>query len=310
MRLAVTGCTGFVGGHVVRQAREAGHDVRALIRKPEQADRFTGQGIEFIHGDMCNSDALRALVSDADAIIHIAGAIKAWTREDIIAINAGGTANLVSVAREHAPNARFVHTSSVTAREPQLSDYAHSKWQAEQEAVKFGPNTAIIRPNAIYGPGDTETLQVFQIAQKPLQPVFNMPDGRIAMIHGADSATALLAFCDPDSPTGTYEIADDRLDGYGWAEIVELAVQAVGGTYRPVSIPPGILPIAGWLSESFARFGSTPPIFTRGKVREMRHGDWAVQTGMAPPIEVWRPRYGVKEGFAETVAWYRQQGWL
>lgn len=310
MQIAVTGCTGFLGGHVVRLARAAGHDVRALIRKPEQADRFSGQGIDFVHGDMNKLDALQDLVSDADAIVHIAGAIKAWTRDDIVAVNAGGTANLVKVAQKHAPDARFVHTSSVTAREPQLSDYAHSKWQAELEAAKFGANTVIIRPNAIYGPGDTETLQVFQIAQQPIQPVFNLPEGRIAMIHGEDAARSLLAFCDATSPTGTYEVADARTDGYGWDEIVQQAVAAVGGTYRPISIPAGILPFAGWVSENLGRFGSSPPIFTRGKVREMLHGDWAVQAGMMPPEKVWKPRIPVGEGFAETVAWYREQGWL
>lgn len=310
MQLAVTGCTGFLGGHVVRLGLEAGHQVRALIRKPEQEARFSGQGIEFVHGDMNNLHALQALVKHADAIIHIAGAIKAWTRADIVAVNAGGTANLVKVAQEHAPEARFVHTSSVTAREPQLSDYAFSKWEAERQAAQFGANTAIIRPNAIYGPGDTETLQVFQIAQKPVQPVLAMPDARIAMIHAEDAARALLNFCDPQTPAGTFEIADDRQDGYGWAEIVKLAVGSVGGTYRPVSIPSGILPFTGWVSEVLGRFGATPPIFTRGKVREMLHGNWAVQDDLAPPEQVWKARIPVEQGFAQTIAWYRVQGWL
>jgi len=309
-QIAITGATGFLGHHISAKLIASGVHLRALVRDKTRATALSDMGAELIIGDLDNAKALETLVQDCDCVVHVAGAIKAKTSEALIAINGGGTANLVAACDAVAAKIRLVHISSITAREPQLSAYANSKAASEQAANRHNGPVVIIRPNAVYGPGDRETLQVFKVAQGLFQPLFKQPDARIAMIHVDDAAQAVLALCDLNAPIGLFEIADAQTQGYGWLEITKTAVLAVGGRARLVPIPLNLLRLAGVISENMGRFRSDPPIFNRGKVREILHGDWAVQSDLRIPADIWFPKINLEQGFCDTVNWYRSQGWL
>ena len=125
--LAVTGGTGFVGSHVLRTARAQGHEIRALTRgwRPPE------DGIDWVDGALDRADSLAKLCQGADAVVHIAGLINASSRAAFEAVNVGGTANIIDAARK-AGVRRFIHISSLAAREPELSDYGRSKARAER----------------------------------------------------------------------------------------------------------------------------------------------------------------------------------
>ena len=131
--LAVTGGTGFVGGHLLGAARAAGHEVRALTRggRPPQA------GVHWVEGALDDPAALAALCAGADAIVHVAGLINAATRAGFEAVNVGGTAAMIDAARG-AGVRRFIHISSLAAREPDLSDYGWSKARSERIVAASG----------------------------------------------------------------------------------------------------------------------------------------------------------------------------
>ena len=308
--IAITGATGFLGGHVAKALCEQGFSLRALVRDPARATHLHGLGMELVSGDLNHHNALAQLVQDCTNVIHIAGAIKAKTEAQLIAINGGGTTNLVAAMAKSAPDARLVHISSIAAREPQLSAYAASKAASEAAANIHGGPLVIVRPNAIYGPGDTETLAVFKLAKDWLHPVLHQPKAKIAMIHGLDAANAIMALCANNAPTGMFEISDEQHQGYSWYQITEAAVRAVGTTYQPVPIPASVMQFAGAVSEGLGRFRRSAPIFNRGKVREMLHGDWSTRPALRIPSEIWQPQITLDAGFAQTVAWYRSEGWL
>src|SRR5688572_33272155 len=94
--LAVTGGTGFVGGHLLRVARSQGYDVRALTRgwKPPEDE------IAWIDGALDRPDSLVKLAAGADAVIHIAGLINAPTRAGFEAVNVAGTAAMIDARSE------------------------------------------------------------------------------------------------------------------------------------------------------------------------------------------------------------------
>jgi len=168
----------------------------------------------------------------------------------------------------------------------------------------------IVRPNAVYGPFDRETLQVFEMAGHFWHPVLNQPNARIAMIHGADAAKAIVALCAGDAPTGLFEISDACSQGYSWRHITETAARAVGREPRLVPVPVFALKLAGAVSGMVGRLQADPPIFNSGKVREMLHGDWSVKPERQVPAEIWSATINLKTGFADTVGWYRYEGWL
>jgi len=177
--LAVTGGTGFVGGHLLRVAREAGWEIRALTRgwRPPQ------DGIAWIEGALDQPEALASLCEGADAIVHIAGLINAASRAGFESVNVGGTLAMIDAARA-AGVRRFIHISSLAAREPDLSDYGWSKAKAERVVAASGLDWTIVRPPAIYGPGDRETFELFKMARRGL--VALPPKGRFSLLHVED----------------------------------------------------------------------------------------------------------------------------
>src|SRR6185312_2119566 len=159
MRLAVTGGTGFVGSHLLDQALGAGHEVATLTRR-EQPGR---EGIVWVAGDLHDRAALERLMSDADAVIHVAGVITGQTAAAFDKGNVEGTLSMLAAATAGGVR-RFVHVSSLAAREPNLSLYGDSKARSEQLVMGSGLDWAVVRPPAVYGPGDKETLELFRMA--------------------------------------------------------------------------------------------------------------------------------------------------
>ena len=132
MRLAVTGATGFVGGHLLDAAAKAGHQVAALARRPQPPRNR----VEWIAGSLDDRAALDRLVEGADAVIHVAGVVNAPDAAGFEARNVLGTGAILSAA-EKAGIARFVHVSSLAAREPRLSQYGASKARSEALVAAF-----------------------------------------------------------------------------------------------------------------------------------------------------------------------------
>ncbi len=150
---------------------------------------------------------------------------------------------------------------------------------------------------------------MFRAARWPLQPVLNGPAARVALIHAADVACAVLAAARPGFPAGTYELTDARTGGYSWAEIVAAACRACGGTPRPDRVPAPLLGLAGLAGDVAAAAGAAP-MLTSGKAREILHPDWGSRAEAQPPASLWRPARDIEEGFADAASWYRASGWL
>jgi nucleoside-diphosphate-sugar epimerase len=298
MILAVTGGTGFVGSHLLPLAVEHGHRVRALTRRPQPETA----GIDWVSGDLATPGDLCA---GADAVIHIAGTINAPDRAAYDAGNVAGTASIVAAARA-AGVRRFVHVSSLAAREPGLADYGASKAAAEGVVAGSGLDAAIVRPPGVYGPGDRETLAFFQMVARGFA-VLPGP-GRFSLIEVGDLVAALLAVAAGDW-RGTAEV-DDGGGGYTHAELAERIGVALGRRPRLVRPPLRLLRAAASIDTAVATARGRLPTLNRGRVATFAHPDWVAAAGHGLPTELWRPAVDLTAGLARTVAWYRAHGWL
>ena len=190
-----------------------------------------------------------------------------------------------------------------------MSDYAASKRGGEDAAREiFGGDLTIVRPPAIYGPGDWETLRLFKMAsESAFLPVLS-PKTRMAWIH-ADDAAERIAQLVKTPRFGLLSLSDDRPEGYGWVELMQTASKAVGASPRLVRIPSGAIKALAVLSKWAAIATGKDSILTPGKARELLHGDWALSSN--DPIPDFPPvRYPLEAGFAQSVRWYRSEGWL
>jgi nucleoside-diphosphate-sugar epimerase len=301
MRLAITGGTGFVGSHLIEQAVAQGHEVTALTRRVQPA----ACGVRWIEGALDQHEALLRLASGADAIIHVAGVING----DAAAFHAGnvlGTEAMVAAAAQ-ADVGRFIHISSLAAREPALSAYGASKARAEEPVIAAGGDWTIIRPPAIYGPRDRELFELFRIAKKV--GIVPVPAAtRLSVIHVTDLCSLILACLHGmASHTRTFEPDDGRPGGWP----ARLFARAVGGAVgRSVAVLPLArrLLLAGSAVDRAVRGDKAK--LTRDRVDYFTHPDWTAAPHAQPPADLWRPRIRTEEGLADTARWYLDAGWL
>ena len=301
MKIAVTGATGFVGSHFIEAALGAGHAIRALTRRP-QPDR---DGVTWIDGSLSDRDSLRRLVGECDAVVHIAGILNARTQADFDAGNVQGTLHMLA-ASTAAGIHRFVHVSSLAAREPGLSMYGASKAKAEELVERSGLDWAMVRPPAVYGPGDTETLDLFAMAKRGI--VLLPPKGRLSVIHVDDLARLLLALTTEDAPAKIIIEPDDGRPG-GWThdEFGQALGAAVGRRGIRLSMPGPLLRFGAVLDQLIRRGGAK---LTSDRAAYFCHPDWVVDPAKAAPEPLWKPAIPTAAGLAATYRWYRDKGWL
>ncbi len=301
MRLALTGGTGFVGSHVIDAALAAGHSVKALTRR-NQPER---NNLDWIAGDLDSRAALEKLVDHADAVIHVAGTISAQSAAAFEKGNVDGTLTMLAAATAGGVP-RFVHVSSLAAREPKLSLYGASKRRGEELVMSSGLDWAIVRPPAVYGPGDRETLELFRMAK--LGVMLMPPKGRVSVIHVGDLAHLLLTLAEPAAATGSLIEPDDGKTG-GWThrEFARALSKAVG-TKAAVISSPGILLRVAAKADQLLR-GEKAKL-TTDRAAYFSHRNWVVEPKRAAPPGLWQPAIETIEGLATTAAWYREKGWL
>ena len=301
MKLAITGGTGFVGSHLIEAATAAGHQVHALTRR----DQEPREGVEWIAGDLSSRGSLERLVDGVDAIIHVAGVISGHSAAAFEIGNVAGTLAMLAAATAGGVR-RFVHVSSLAAREPKLSLYGGSKCRAEELVHSSGLDWAIVRPPAVYGPGDTETLELFRMAKLGL--MLMPPRGRVSVIHVDDLSRLLLALAGPAAPGNILIEADDgKLAGWTHREFARALAAAVG-TKAAVISSPGILLRLVARADQLLR-GEKAKL-TADRAAYFSHRNWVVEPKRACPPQLWRPQIDTLTGLRETADWYRLQNWL
>ena len=302
MIIAITGATGFVGGATLEALLDAGHAVRALTRRPQSPI----DGVTWVEGGLGNAAALAHLCQDANAVLHIAGVVNAPDKAGYDAANVTGTANVLAAAKE-AGIRRFVHVSSLSAREPALSLYGDSKERGEALVRQSGLDWTVVRPPGVYGPGDTEMLDSFRLAQFRLAPL--PPGGRVSLIHVEDLAALLLALAaDEGESLGQVYEPDDGV-GYGWShkDFARMIGLALGHSVWAFNLPAPVLNAAAWLDETVR--GDKAKL-TRDRAAYLAHLDWVSSAAARPPKSLWQPRIRTVDGIRETADWYRKNGWL
>jgi nucleoside-diphosphate-sugar epimerase len=301
MKLAVTGGTGFVGGHLVEIALAAGHELHALTRR-EQPPR---DNLLWVTGDLHTPSALERLIDGADAVIHVAGTISARDAAGFQQGNVEGTLAMLAAATAGGVR-RFVHVSSLAAREPKLSLYGGSKARAEELVHGSGLDWTIVRPPAVYGPGDKETLELFRMARLGL--MLMPPKGRVSVIHADDLARLLLAASGPSAPSNILIEADDGKPG-GWSHRdFARALAAAVGTKPAILSSPGFLLRLAARADQLLR-GEKAKL-TIDRAAYFSHRDWVIEAKRACPPQLWAPQIDTVQGLKETADWYRAQGWL
>ncbi len=304
LKIALTGATGFVGRTVVSALMAKSHQVSALVRDLSRAN--LPPEVRQVQGDLNNSAALDDLTKNADVIIHIAGVIGALRREDYFFANEQGTKAAAEAASRNGVK-RFVHISSLAAREPELSIYGASKHAGEVAVDKFKSrmSVVILRPPAVYGPGDRGTLPLLRSLTQPLAVIPGTSTSRFSLIYVDDLARIIVDAAEA-TRTGVVELDDGQRQGYGWSELAHIASACEQKSITPIFLPKFVaMPVAA-IVEAFAKLTGRIPFVSPDKIQQLYYGDW-VSRGDGWPL---KEPVGFALGFKTTVDWYRQAQWL
>jgi len=328
----VTGGTGFIGSHLVEELLRRGYrEVRCLVRK--ELRWLEGLDIVPVRGDFSRIEVLWEAVRDADVIFHVAGVTRARDWATFEQGNITATLNLLGAILEANPNVQKVLITSslaavgycpggvATEASPlrPISAYGRSKAlmeQALQAPRADGPPLierlpiVVVRPPAVYGPREADIYTFFRTVSRGLFPIVG--SGRrpeMSLVHVRDLVRGMVDAAESDATTGqTYFIGSEQF--YSWREIRDATLKALGRRALTVHIPPFLVEPIGALVELAGRLTGTYPPLNREKAREIRHACKMCAVDKARRDFDYRQQIGLEEGIQETIAWYRQQGWL
>jgi nucleoside-diphosphate-sugar epimerase len=323
LNVALTGATGYTGSRLLTALLARGHEVRALVRPSSPRPEARAAWVE---GDLRDGAAASRLVEGVDAVVHVAAVYRTAGHPDSYyrEVNVGGTERLLEAAAR-AGVRRFVHTSTVGVhghvRHPPADEsspmepgdiYQVTKAEAEARALAFhrdrGLPVAVVRPAAIYGPGETRLLKLFRAIAR----------GRYAIVGSG------RAFYHPvyiDDLVDGYLLALERPEAVGEAfilggpryvtqsELAALIARHTGGRVLPFHVPAGPLRLAGAVVEAICvPLGLEPPLHRRRV--EFWTKSRAFSIGKARRVLGYEPKVDVDEGVARTARAYREAGWL
>jgi nucleoside-diphosphate-sugar epimerase len=277
--------------------------IRALVRPVSISACFEAPGLSWIRGDLGNEESLRRLLEGASAVIHCAGAVRGASEADFFPANVTGVEKIIQATREFAGGRRFILISSLAARSPEISPYATSKRMGEEALIKGGAGIrwTILRPPAVYGPGDRELLPLLKWIRRGILFAPGGGSGRFSLIYIADLAEAILACLASDGTVGgCFELHDGKSGGYSWEEVWETAVALYRHPVHRIDIPRGLMEAAAGLNMAAARVTGFRPMLTPGKVRELCHDDWTCDNAAICSVTGWRPQVGLAEGLKRT----------
>jgi len=327
MRVLLTGGSGFLGSFTAEQLAAGGHAVRALVR-PRSDKRVLEKlpAVEFALGSIEDRVSLTAAVSGVDAIVHVAGIVKARRPEDFFQVNAQGTRNLLDAAQANGVG-RFVYVSSLAAVGPSpdgspvrddaeprpVTQYGRSKLEAERAvlAAKEKLHVTVLRPPLIYGPRDRETLAFFTSIRNGVLPMTGDGRNTLSVIYVKDCAAAIVRALDAkNAPSGrAYFVEDGAV--YVWRDALAEIESALGRrAFVRFGMPVGVVKMAAVATQLWGKVTNTAQMLTLDKVNELTQPHWVCSGAGARRDLGWEPRVQWPQGVQEAVKWYRAEGWL
>jgi nucleoside-diphosphate-sugar epimerase len=316
MKYFLTGATGFIGAHVAQQLAQAGHQVIAIVRRPEKAQDLVKLGAVIHKGDVTDKESMRGPMSGVDGIFHIAGWYKIGVRDKRAAeqINIQGTHNVLELMHElKIPKGVYTSTLAVNSDthgklvdetyhydRSHLSEYDRTKWAAHKLAEQFiarGLPLVVVMPGLVYGPGDTSSVRtaLIQYLQRKLPMIPRQT--AFCWAHVEDIAHGHILAMEKGAPGERYIIAGPPAT---FEDALKLAQQITGVPIPRLRVAPGVLKAMAGVMGLVERIAPVPDDYSAEYLRINAGVTYLGDNAKARRELGYNPR-SLKEGLTETL---------
>ena len=322
----MTGGTGFIGSHTVEQLLEEGFHVRCLIR-PHQTNLRWLQSlpVELVKGDLLNLASISKCIEDAEYIIHLAGTTKAKHQSEFLTGNVTLTDNLLLAASQLKHLKKFCYISSLTAVGPSptgiplnetalchpITAYGKSKLEAEHVCQKYSEKLPIvvIRPPAVFGPRDTDILEIFKWVSHGLKPVLGSSAKTLSLVYAPDLAKGIIrATFDERTAGETYNIADPAI--FTFSSIINYLATFIHKRSIQVHLPKGLIYSMAGITQFVSLLSSKPAVLNIEKARDLLQKHWVCNPQKIHEHIGFQTSTFIYDGINQTFRWYKDKGWL
>ncbi len=325
-KVLVTGAAGFTGGVLALKLKKMGYDVRGTARYGSKTDFLREAGVELVFGDIGNAEDVKRMVAGCDYIFHIAALYRqANVRdEEYYRVNVDGTRLLLDTACESRVK-KFVHCSTMgvcghLAHTPADEGapynpgdiYQITKMEGEKLALNCfrggRMNGVVVRPAAIYGPGDMRFCKLFKMINRRCFFVIGKGQHFFHTVYIDNLVEGFILAMEKDVPSGeVFIIADNEYMSLN--DFFEMIADELGAKRPTIHIPAWPVQILGSVVEKICiPFGITPPIYRRRV--DFFTKNRAYDISKAKEMLDYTPKVSVMEGIARTSEWYHEKGLL
>ena len=333
-KILITGASGFIGSFIVERALELGAEVWAAVRTTSSRAYLTDSRIHFIDLSLGNAEHLETQLTEFkaqheawDYVVHAAGLTKCQDPMDFYRVNAEGTARLAhALLKTQTLKGRLVFLSSLSVwgavheddyaeiSENDIphpnTEYGKSKLEAECLLAQIeGLDYVVLRPTGVYGPREKDYFLMAKSICGHVDFSVGYKRQDITFIYVRDLVEVTLQALTKGASARGYFLSDGAV--YNSSDFSKLLQKELGVTFvlpikAPIWVRHGVCLVSGWVS----KFTKKPTALNMDKFNILRQRNW--RCDIRPAIEElgYEPKYSLAEGVKETVAWYKQAGWV
>lgn len=338
-KILITGASGFIGSFIVEEALRQGMETWAAVRASSSRAYLNDSRIHFIELDLSSQKRLEEQLRghQFDYVVHAAGVTKCLHKEDFFRVNTEGTRNLVKALMAlQMPLQRFVFLSSLSImgaiREQQPyteivdgdnaqpnTAYGKSKLEAERVIAKeLGTRNreqkdsfpyVILRPTGVYGPREKDYFIMAKSIKNHSDFAVGYKPQDITFVYVKDVVQAVFLALEHGKNGRAYFLSDGNV--YRSSTFSNLIHEELGKPWWiRITAPIWVLRIVTLFGEHIGRLTGKMSALNNDKYNILKQRNWRCDIKPAMEKLGYKPQYDLQRGVKETIAWYKEEGWI
>ncbi len=327
-KILITGANGFIGAFLVKEALKKNLEVYSGVRKNSNVSSLKDLDTKLLELNYESVDDMAEVLRNHrfTYIIHNAGITKTPDAKEYIRVNKDYLVNVVDAIRKSGQELKkFLYVSSLAATGPAdfqknailtqdatyhpVTNYGISKYLAESYLIQQKDIPyLIIRPTAVYGPGEKDLLNVFQMINKRIDLQAGLLPQKLTFIYVKDLAKLMITATLSSYSHKAYYATDGNV--YTGTAFSGFIRESLNKYAIKIKLPIPIIKIVAFVSEKISGlWGSYPPLNV-DKFHEIKARNWSCDVTDLMSELGFKSEYDLSTGIPETVQWYKEHNWI